>query len=114
MNYETGLKALVEYIVEDYAIWSVRSFGPESSAETCDRAQEFRSELRIESGRSYDKVIKGGSVWGFIVKSDKDKKFKKGDILKAASWKAPARNVARGNIMDEDFSWVRWTGPAYL
>ncbi len=53
-------------------------------------------------------------VWGFIVKTDTDKKFRKGDILKAASWAAPARNKARGNILEGDFSWVRWTGPEYL
>jgi hypothetical protein len=52
-------------------------------------------------------------VWGFIQKED-DKKFRAGDILKAASWAAPARNKARGNVLDEDFSWVRWTGPEYL
>jgi len=53
-----------------------------------------------------------GSVWGFIVKAD-DKLFKAGDILKAASWSAPARNKPRGNVFT-DLSWVQWTGPAYL
>ena len=71
----------------------------------------------IEEGRKYLKIVKQmGSqeiVWGFIVKKD-DKKFRAGDILKAASWAAPARNQARGNILDGDFSWVRWTGPEYL
>ena len=43
-----------------------------------------------------------------------DKKFKAGDILKAAGYNAPARNQARGNILEGNFSWVQWTGPAYL
>ena len=43
-----------------------------------------------------------------------DQKFKAGDLLKAASWAAPARNKARGNILKGDYSWVRWTGPEYL
>ena len=41
-----------------------------------------------------------------------DAKFKKGDILKAASFNSPARNQARGNIF-EKYS-VAWTGPHYL
>jgi hypothetical protein len=39
-----------------------------------------------------------------------DAKFKKGDILMAASWNAPARNFARGNVLDKTFDRVRWTG----
>jgi hypothetical protein len=39
-----------------------------------------------------------------------DKQFKHGDILKSASWKAPARNFARGNILEGNFSNIRWAG----
>ena len=42
-----------------------------------------------------------------------DKKFKKGDILLAAGFNAPARNKARGNIFDDALN-VRWSGPGYL
>jgi len=46
-------------------------------------------------------------VWGFIDKSN-------GDILKAASWKVPAKH-ARGNIYDQNpFKSVTYIGPAYL
>jgi hypothetical protein len=55
----------------------------------------------------------GGSAWGFIVKTDTDKKFKKGDILKCAGWSAPARNKARGNVLDGNYP-INWTGPLYL
>ena len=39
--------------------------------------------------------------------------FKKGDILKAASWSAPAKNRARGNILEGNYP-IQWTGPLYL
>ena len=80
--------------------------------------QEFRDSLAIEEGSKYLKITKRlgtqRMAWGFVVKTESDKLFKQGDILKAASWSAPARNKARGNILQGDFSWVRWTGPEYL
>ncbi len=76
----------------------------------------FRKNLRPDGGRKYLRIISdhngGARVWGFVVKED-GPKFKKGDILKAASWKAPATNSARGNIFDEEYE-VKWTGPLYL
>ena len=79
------------------------------------RVVEFSEGLTFEEGRKYVKVVKTlgtqQMVWGFLMKED-DKKFKKGDILMAASWAAPARNKPRGNIF-EDYD-VRWTGPHYL
>ena len=39
--------------------------------------------------------------------------FKMGDILKASSWRAPAKNRARGNVLEADYS-IQWTGPLYL
>jgi hypothetical protein len=75
---------------------------------------EFINGLRIEIGNKYIKVISGTSVWGFVVNTYKHPKFKCGDILRAATWKTPATNKARGNILSGDFSWVKWTGPKYL
>ena len=49
-------------------------------------------KIRAEHGKRYVKIIKAGSqntVYCFIDKN--------GDILKAASWRAPAKGV-RGNI----------------
>jgi len=79
-------------------------------AESIDK---FEDNITVKYGQKYVKIIRENSVWGFIVKSDNDKLFKKGDILKAAGWQAPARNAARGNIFDADYT-VNWTGPLYL
>ena len=76
--------------------------------------KEFAEGIKFSEGRKYLKVLKDRSVWGFIVKSD-DAKFQVGDILKAASWNAPARNQARANLFQpETFENVFWTGPGYL
>ena len=77
--------------------------------------KEFAEGWVIKYGQKYIKILtrKGGSVWGFIVNTDNDKKFKKGDLLKAAGYNAPARNGARGNVLDGGFD-IQWTGPLYL
>ena len=109
---DNAINELFKHIGDDYLRVRSRSeyFDPKD-------VEEFFNNLHVEEGRKYLKIVKqlGNQkmVWGFIVKKD-DKKFRAGDILKAASWSAPARNKARGNILDDDFSWVRWTGPEYL
>ena len=105
------IKLMVE-IAKDYADWRSRSdYGSENDY------QHMLDNLRVEEGRKYLKITQTllgqETVWGFVVKKD-DNKFRAGDILKAASWATPARNKPRGNILQGDFSWVRWTGPEYL
>ena len=74
-------------------------------------------DLTLKPGRKFIKVVEGNRVWGFVAKVDgvhKGVPMLKGDILKAATWRAPAKH-SRGNIfyekMHESFS---WTGPNYL
>jgi len=108
---DNAINELFMAIGDDFHDFSVRG-----EHHNPDRVEEFRDSLIVVEGRKYLKIVKKlGSqemVWGFIVKED-DKKFKEGDILKAASWSAPARNRARGNILDGGYS-IRWTGPEYL
>ena len=102
-----SIQTLIAKINEDYARWSKRA----------NITNVPDDEILVQEGSKYIKIVRKGnqsSVWGFVVKTDNDKIFRKGDILKAAGWAAPARNKARGNILDGDFSWVRWTGPEYL
>jgi len=107
-----NLEPLLTAIKEDYNRWSGRSpYGDEQRK--AEREIEFAAGVSVQEGRKYIKIIQGGSVWGFIMKAD-DQKFRAGDILMAAGWAAPARNKARGNVIDGDLSWVRWTGPEYL
>ena len=111
MNFENALTELHRSIVTDFA----RKYSEDDDQ---TRVIDFAESIEFEEGRKYIKVTKklGNQtmVWGFIVKGDNDKLFREGDILKAASWAAPARNKPRGNILRGDFSWVRWTGPQYL
>lgn len=65
-----------------------------------------------EIGSKYVHVImednqRSSHSW-IVIKEDK--KFKLGDILKSASWKAPARNFARGNVVEGNFQHIRWCG----
>ena len=103
----SGLSKMKTAMIEDY---NSMSFNDEMKA-------NFADGISVEYGKKYIKVIKTlGSqrmVWGFIVGVDNDKKFKLGDILKPAGWKAPARNAARGNILDGGYP-INWTGPLYL
>ena len=99
------LNELLDTIASDYKDWTSQSgINPD---------ENYKDMLKVQEGRKYIKIVGDrGSVWGFIVKEDGGK-FRKGDILKAASYSSPATNAARGNIMDGGYI-VRWTGPLYL
>lgn len=103
---------LTEIKNEYYDYMTRRGKLTELSAHQQKMVEEFNNGLEVTEGKKYIKVISNRSVWGFIMK-DADKKFRKGDILKAAGWNAPARNAARGNIVDGGYS-ICWTGPHYL
>lgn len=108
----------LEAIKADYSNWSAVRNEPADAIELAIRQKmtdEFNAGLEVVPGKKYLKVVtKSGSsksVHSFIVVVDEDK-FKAGDILKAASWNAPAKNKARGNIFGEYR--IRWTGAEYL
>ncbi len=106
------LDTYLNKIKTDYSNWMIRcttADGGKYWTDPTDRIKEFADELETKFGSKYIKIMSGGSAHSFIVNTDKDSKFKKGDILMAASWSAPARNKSRGNIFDNDYR-VRWTG----
>ena len=73
---------------------------------------EYKDGFKSIVGQKFVKVINNNSVKAFIVKAD-DGKFKMGDILKPASWRAPAKNSPRGNVLSGNYT-IQWTGPLYL
>ena len=78
---------------------------------------EKKLDLTLKPGRKFIKVVEGSRVWGFIAKVDgihKGIPMLKGDILKAAGWRAPAKH-SRGSIFDAEMhKSFSWTGPNYL
>lgn len=111
MNNE--INKLLEDIKADFVRWASRDGEKELTGYFAEKVANYDDLLTVKEGTKYIKIINDGSVWGFVVNTDNDKKFRKGDILKAASWAAPARNKARGNILDGGYT-INWTGPLYL
>jgi hypothetical protein len=116
MEMNQALETLKNDMIADYERWQNLSGKPRTEVQA-RMLDEYINGIEIAEGNKYIKVItKSGSqrsVWGFIVKGDGDKKFRKGDLLLAAGWATPARNKARGNILDGGYT-IRWTGPLYL
>lgn len=111
-DFETALETLKNNIIADYE--KFQTLGGRTRTEVHARMlDEFINGYRVEIGKKYVKIITKSSVWGFIVKDHTDKKFSKGDILKAAGYSSPARNASRGNILDGGY-FVEWTGPLNL
>jgi len=113
MNMNDAIKKLLATILDDYVQYQDRSNVDEKIRQIQMKMRaEFENSLSFKEGKKYIKIIKDGSVWGFVVNTTDDKKFRYGDILKAASWSAPVKNGSRGNVF-EDYE-VQWTGPLYL
>jgi len=101
-DFDLAMDVLLKNIHKSYVEW-------------CDGRNMLHEELSLKPGRKFIKVIRGGSVWGFVAKEDgvnKGVPMKAGDVLKAAGWSAPAKHT-RGNIFDKNQDYFRWTGPNY-
>lgn len=101
------IQKLFDLMVADY-----NKFMPEQTAVQARMRQEYKDGLKYTIGKNYIKILSNGAAHGFIVISHTDKLFKFGDLLKAASWAAPAKNFARGNIfqLEKCKEYIRWTG----
>ena len=111
---DAGLANMKAAMINDYVNWTTRNTTRELSDINKKMIGEYSVNFTITYGKKYIKITeKGGGVKAFVVGVDNDKVFKKGDILKPAGYAAPARNAARGNIVDGGYV-INWTGPLYL
>jgi len=80
----------------------------------CSMPTQYK-ESTVEVGNKFIRIWHGTSCWGFISRVDdvlKGAPIKKGDLLKCATWKAPAKH-SRGNIIDGTAKYGVY-GPEYL
>ena len=112
LSFDKAMDNLLVKIEEDYQNWG--------GNRTTNNGRTL--DLNLMVGRKFIKVVKGSSpgqrsVWGFVAKVDgvhKGVPMLKGDILKAATWRAPAKH-SRGSIFDSEMhKSFSWTGPNYL
>ena len=97
-----GIGKMIDAMVLDY-----------SKGNTNERMfNEYKDGFKTIVGQKFIKVVNNNSVKAFVVMEDNGK-FKKGDILKPAGWRAPAKNRARGNVLEAGYA-IQWTGPLYL
>ena len=107
-----GIVNMMNGAKENYDFWTAPRDGQPKSSYCLEQLADWDSKTKIKRGRKYIKVIQDHSAFAFIMVAD-DGKFKKCDILKAASYHRPALNEARGNVLDGNY-YIAWTGPLYL
>ena len=108
---DEGIKNLMSGAKEDYVRMST-SGGRELTGYSKEQVDNWDNKTKVMPGKKYIKIVQDTGVFCFIAKED-FKHFKKGDILKAAGYNAPALNSARGNVLTGNYP-IQWTGPLYL
>jgi len=104
-DLDIALTMYADHLINDYNRWNKTPV---------DLKAESNFGIDYQRGRKFLKVIKESwgskSVHSFICIKEHDQ-WKVGDILKAASWAQPAKNFARGNVLNpSSYSSHRWTG----
>ena len=119
-NIADGVNALISAANADYT--DKTNHDGLSYDEQSDSSKEISDEMNktftegwiVSAGSKYIRLRTNGfGTWGFVVATDNDKLFKKGDLLKPAGYDKPARNAPRGNVLKGNFP-INWTGPLYL
>jgi hypothetical protein len=100
-DLDIALTMYADHLKADYTKWN---------QDLCDS----KFDVTFERGRKFIKVVKTSwgsrSVHSFICIQPHGT-FQFGDILKAAGWAAPAKNFARGNVLNpSSYANHKWTG----
>ena len=109
---DEGIKNLMAGAKLDYERMSTRNGQTELTGYSKEQVDNWDKKTRVMPGKKYIKIVQDTGVFCFIAKED-FKHFKKGDILKAAGYNAPALNSARGNVLSGNYP-IQWTGPLYM
>jgi|TARA_B100001758_G_scaffold231038_1_gene227192 hypothetical protein len=109
---DEGVKNMMAGAKDDYIQMSTSYGKKELVGYSKEQVDLWDSKTRVSSGKKYIKIVQDTGVFAFVVKED-FKHFKKGDILKAAGYNAPALNSARGNVLTGNY-YIQWTGPLYM
>ena len=109
---EQGINNMMAGAKADYVRCSTSNGKKELTGYSLEQTSLWDSKTKVMPCKKYIKIVQDTGVFCFIVKED-FKHFKKGDILKAAGYNAPALNSARGNVLSGDY-YVQWTGPLYM
>ena len=111
-NLNDGIANMMAGAKEEYISMSTGYGKRELSGYSKEQADNWDSKTKVSMGKKYIKVVQENGVFCFIVKEDNGR-FKKGDILKPAGYRAPAKNSARGNVLSGNY-YIQWTGPLYM
>jgi len=111
-NIYEGIANMMAGAKQDYERMSTSNGRKELTGYSKEQVEQWDNKTKISMGKKYIKIVQDTGVFCFIVK-EAFKHFKKGDILKAAGYNAPALNSARGNVLEGNYA-IQWTGPLYL
>jgi hypothetical protein len=111
-DLDIALTMYADHLIKDYNRWNKDLVSSATAGQF--GAIDGKYDVWFERGRKFIKVVKSSwgsrSVHSFICIQPHGK-FQFGDILKAASWAAPAKNFARGNVLEvSSYNNHRWTG----
>ena len=110
-SLDEGVKNMMNGAKADYVSWTTDKNGNVSDYSK-EEIANWDNKTKVSQGNKYIKVVRDGSVFAFICKTD-FKHFKIGDVLKPAGYNAPALNSPRGNVLNGKYH-IKWTGPLYM
>ena len=111
-NLKDGIVNMMNGAKDDYIQMSTSYGKKELQGYSKEQVDNWDNKTKVNEGKKYIKIVQDTGVFAFVMKEDSGR-FKKGDILKAAGYNAPALNSPRGNVLTGNYN-IQWTGPLYL